>query len=107
MTTESDLCQSKVARLQRSLAEEGLEGLLLLDAYNVSYTVGFFHIPSERPIGVYIPADGDTILFVPVLEEDHAGQGWVEDIRTYREYPGLVYPVDMDVSPDPREQTGH
>jgi len=93
MTGKPDPYRSRLSRLKRSVSGEGLEGLLLLAANNVSYAVGFFHIPSERPIGVYVPVTGDPVLFVPRLEEDHARQGWVEDIRTYPEYPGLVHPV--------------
>lgn len=93
MTLESSFYRRKVAQIQAGLAEEGLEGLLLLDPYNVYYAVGFFHIPTERPLAAYIPADGDPALFLPLLELDHANEGWVQDIKTYFEYPGVVHPV--------------
>lgn len=104
MTLESNFYRRKVAQIQTGLAEEGLEGLLLLDPYNVYYTVGFFHIPTERPLTVYIPTDGDPALFLPLLELDQAREGWVKDIRTYFEYPGVVHPVTWMCSEIPIER---
>ena len=83
----------KVQQVQESLAGTELDGLLLLDMHNVIYASGFFHSPSERPIGFYIPASGDPTLFVPLLEQENAAGTWVSDIRTYFEYPGEEHPV--------------
>ena len=83
----------KVHQVQEGLAETELEGLLLLDMHNVIYASGFFHSPSERPIGFYIPARGEPVLFVPLLEQENAADTWVGDIRTYFEYPGEEHPV--------------
>ncbi|MBC7814117.1 MAG: aminopeptidase P family N-terminal domain-containing protein, partial [Burkholderiales bacterium] len=58
----------KVAHIQERVAEARLDGILLLDTYNVIYASGFVHIASERPIGLYIPKNRDPILFVPLLE---------------------------------------
>lgn len=87
-----------VERIQARMAAEGLDGLLLLDAHNVSYAVGFHHIPSERPLGVFIPKQGAPALFVPLLEQENAGATWVTDIRAYFEYPGETHPVVWMVS---------
>jgi len=84
----------KIGQAQRHLSEETqLDGLLLLDPYNVIYACGFFHIPSERPLGLYIPTIGDPVLFVPLLEQENAGNTWIGDIRAYFEYPGEEHPV--------------
>lgn len=72
-----------------------LDGLLLLEVYNVIYASGFLHIPSERPIGFYIPKQGEPILFVPLLEQENASDTWVADIRTYFEYPGEESAIDF------------
>ena len=80
-------------KVKDGLLERGYDGLLLFDPFNVYYATGFFHIPSERPIAAYIPASGDPSLFIPELEEDHAKENWIEDIRVYFEYPGKVDPV--------------
>jgi Xaa-Pro dipeptidase len=83
----------KVEQIQARLEQENLDGLLLLDVYNVVYTSGFLHSPSERPLGFYIPRTGSSTLFVPLLEQENAADTWVEDIRTYFEYPGEEHPV--------------
>src|SRR6185436_10992652 len=80
--------QRKAAEIQAKLPSLGLDGLLLLDAFNVRYASGFVHIPSERPLGLYLPAGGDPALFVPLLEQEHAAETWIKDIRVYFEYPG-------------------
>ena len=83
----------KVGFIQARLSERRFDGLLLLDPHNVIYTSGFFHSPSERPIGFYIPASGEPTLFVPLLEREHAAATWVGDVRSYFEYPGEEHPV--------------
>jgi Xaa-Pro dipeptidase len=87
----------KIGQIQARMDEQELDGLLLLDVPNVIYACGFFHVPSERPLGLYIPKNGEPALFVPLLEQENAGDTWVKDIRTYFEYPGEVHPVEWMV----------
>ena len=77
----------RLLRLQASLRERGLDGILLLEPETVAYLTGFFHYPSERPIMVFVPAQGDLTLAVPRLEADHA-QGSARDVLEYEEFPG-------------------
>lgn len=85
--------RNKITEMQAAMAREGLDGLLILDANNVNYAIGFHHIPSERPLGVFVPQHGDPALFVPLLEQENAADTWVTDIRAYFEYPGEQHPV--------------
>jgi Xaa-Pro aminopeptidase len=87
----------KIAQIQARLDAERLDGLLLLDVPNVIYACGFFHTPSERPLGLFIPRQGEVALFVPLLEQENAADTWIRDIRTYFEYPGEVHPVQWMV----------
>lgn len=88
--------RGRVNAIQEKLHANGdFDGVLLLDVYNVIYASGFLHIPSERPIGFYIPKSGDPVLFVPLLEKENASATWVGDIRTYFEYPGEVNAIDF------------
>jgi Xaa-Pro aminopeptidase len=87
----------KVSQIQARLEQEKLDALLLLDVNNVIYASGFFHIPSERPLGMLIPAVGQPALLVPQLELENASAGWIGDIRTYFEYPGEEHPVEWMV----------
>ena len=83
----------KLTQVQSKLAEAELDGILLLNQYNVIYASGFFHTPSERPIGFYVPASGEPTLYIPLLEQENAADGWVKDIRTYFEFPGDTHPI--------------
>ncbi len=56
--------------------------LVLLNAHNVVYTTGYFHLPTERPLAVLIPASGEPVLFVPDLESDQVKLWWVKDVRS-------------------------
>jgi Xaa-Pro aminopeptidase len=83
----------KQSDIQARVDADGLDGLLILDAHNVTYASGFHHIPSERPIGLYIPKMGEAILFVPLLERENAASAHVRDVRFYFEYPGETHPI--------------
>lgn len=90
--------RGRAAAVQQALhtaAERGhrLDGMLVLNTANVIYVSGFFHIPSERPIGVYIPFEGQPILFAPLLERENSTDSWIPDARFYFEYPGEEDPI--------------
>lgn len=87
----------KVEQIQARLDGENLDGILLIDTYNVMYASGFIHTESERPIGFFIPQSGQPALFVPLLEQENADDTWIGDIRTYFEFPGEEYPVNWMV----------
>ena len=82
-----------ILKIQAALASQALDGILLLDQHNVIYASGFYHSPSERPIGLFIPAAGAVTLFIPLLEQENAESSGIQDIRTYFEYPGTEHPV--------------
>jgi Xaa-Pro dipeptidase len=88
----------KVSQIQGKLAEADLEGILLLELHNVIYASGFFHSPSERPIGFFIPRQGEPTLFIPLLEQENAADTWLKDIRSYEEFPGEIHPVEWMVN---------
>src|SRR5215831_18381485 len=82
--------QRKIKQVQAKMAERSLSALVLLNAHNVVYTTGYFHLPTERPLAVLIPASGDPTLFVPGLESDQVKLWWVKDVEVYFDYPGPV-----------------
>ena len=106
MMLDSAYYRRKVAEIQAGLVDMELDGLLLLDPDNVCYTTGFFHIATERPLGVYVPADGDPVFLLPLLEAEQAEEGWVEDIRTYFDFPGRVHPLTWMCGEIPVEKLG-
>jgi Xaa-Pro aminopeptidase len=78
-------------RLRRTAADRGRDGVLLLEMASVVWATGFHHSPSERPVGLYVPVDGEPTLFVPLLEREHAEEdGGGVRVETYEEYPGEV-----------------
>lgn len=91
---------AKVRALLRTRLREALagtpnpvDGILLLEHANVLWASGFDHSPSERPLGLYLPSEGEPTLFVPRLEVEHAEE--VPDVRieVYEEFPGIRHPV--------------
>jgi Xaa-Pro dipeptidase len=80
----------KIRQAQEEMARRKLDALVLLDAQNVIYTTGYFHLPTERPLGVLIPKSGDPTLFIPELETDQVKLWWVKDFESYFDFPGPV-----------------
>ncbi len=77
-------------RLRTRAEAAGLDGLLLLRAPNLAYATGLFLSANERPMGVWLPVDGDPILMLPGLERENAEGTGLADLRFYDEFPGEV-----------------
>lgn len=77
-------------RLRAQAQNAGLDGLLLLRAPNLAYATGLFLSANERPMGVWVPVDGEPILMLPALERENAEGTGIEDLRFYDEFPGEV-----------------
>jgi len=58
-------------RVRARLAADGLDAVVSDDPEDVAYLTGFFHHPCERPVAVWLDADGVTLL-LPELEREHA-----------------------------------
>lgn len=80
----------KIAQVQQEMARRKLDAMVLLNAHNVVYTTGYFHLPTERPLAALIPKSGDPTLFVPGLETDQVQLWWVKDYEAYFDFPGPV-----------------
>ncbi|MBN1813914.1 MAG: aminopeptidase P family N-terminal domain-containing protein, partial [Anaerolineae bacterium] len=80
--------QSRLDRLSAYLKAEGFSGVVLFDRDYVLYYTGFAFIPTERPIAFVMNARGETGLFVPRLEVEHAqASASVDRVDHYVEYP--------------------
>jgi len=83
------------SRVADAMASRGLDALCLFSPTQVFYLTGFSFLATERPIGVVFAADRDRlVLFVPVLEREHADDANADAVRTYSEYPDAVHPMD-------------
>lgn len=79
-------------RLRARAEAAGLDGLLLLRAGNVTYATGWHFSVNERPVGLWLPVDGDPLLLVPYLEREYAMAVEHVEVRTYPEFPGEQAP---------------
>jgi Xaa-Pro aminopeptidase len=80
-------------RLRARAEAAGLEGLLLLAPGNVAYATGWHFSVNERPMGLWLPAEGEPVLMVPHLELENAEAVPGVRVATYPEFPGEVPPV--------------
>ena len=88
--------RGRAQRLQEHLEREGLSGAVLFDASYVLYYTGFAFIPTERPIALLMNARGETTLFVPRLELEHAkANARVDRVVHYQEYPDSPHPMEL------------
>lgn len=87
---EPDWYRRKIAQVQQKMKERKLNAMVLLDATNIIYTTGYFHLSTERPVAALIPESGDPVLFIPELEVDQVQLWWVKDYESYFDFPGPV-----------------
>ncbi|MBI1416826.1 MAG: M24 family metallopeptidase [Limimaricola sp.] len=80
-------------RLRQTASDNGLDGHLFLRPSNAAYVSGFFYSANERPVGLWIPVEGDPILFIPELERENAEGATTLAVRHYTEFPGEVPPL--------------
>ena len=83
-----DWYRRKISQVQQKMKERKLNALVLLNATNVIYTTGYFHLSTERPLAALIPESGDPVLFIPELESDQVKLWWVKDYESYFDFPG-------------------
>src|SRR5258707_565187 len=82
------LNREAVARLSGRLAEEQLDGLLVLNPVNLRYLIGDHSNAYSRPLTLVLPAVGEPTFIVPRLEDLHARQlTGLADVRSFVEWP--------------------
>jgi Xaa-Pro dipeptidase len=79
--------QGTVKRLQARLLENGLDGIILEDVWNIIYYSGLFHSKTERPFWLFVPAKGLPCVFHAALDRDLVDTWWIEDREWYFDYP--------------------
>jgi len=76
------------------LAQADMGGAVIFDPASVFYFTNFAFIATERPIALVITPASRAVLLVPRLEREHAQkQAFVDDVRSYDEYPDQVHPM--------------
>ena len=72
----------------------GLDALVWWANHRVMYLSGFAFVPTERPIALVVTAGGESVLFVPRLEVEHAeAYAHVDRVVSYPEYPDRIHPM--------------
>jgi Xaa-Pro aminopeptidase len=86
----------RVSRLVDYLKAENLAGFVIFDSFYILYYSGFAFIPTERPITFVVNRSGETALFVPRLEVEHAqANSLIQRVDHYLEYPYDPHPMEI------------
>ena len=84
------------ARLAEHARQQDAAAALVFEAPRVLYYSGFAFYPTERPVALVVTAEGESHLFVPRLELEHAQQeALVDHVHHYDEYPRLEHPMTV------------
>jgi len=79
----------------KHMERDGIDLLYLVSPANIAYLSRFHFIPTERPMALLIYGDGESKLYVPLLEKEHAEKySYVDEVISYREYPDDVNPIE-------------
>ncbi|MFL7892929.1 MAG: M24 family metallopeptidase [Anaerolineales bacterium] len=86
----------RIRKLQGAIREENLSGAVLFDHYYILYFTGFAFVPTERPLAFVLSAEGQSALFVPRLEVEHAKSlSVIQRVDHYLEYPYHPHPMEV------------
>jgi len=80
----------RLTNLQRSVAANGLELLVVTSFESIFYLTGAGFEPLERPFFLLVKPNGPPTLLVPKLDQEHMSKAVgiePENICSYREYP--------------------
>lgn len=87
--------QRRINIVRKYLEEKNLEAMIFFNTRSIFYLTGFHHIPTERPIALILPTNGEISAFVPNLEVNHVRDDIpaITDVFDYFEYPDEIHPM--------------
>jgi Xaa-Pro aminopeptidase len=95
-----DTFATRVAELQRRLADDGLDAALLGDPDTIYYLTGYWgYLGTEfgRPTLLFVPRAGDCTLVTPLMESDMArAMTRLADIRPWEDGVGAEWRAPLD-----------
>src|SRR5262249_19947746 len=65
-----DWHKQRAQKLRDKLAEDGYEGILLTDRWNIIYFTGLWHTSTERLVNVFLPVKHEPVWFYAALDRD-------------------------------------
>jgi len=96
-TIHQDEYDERVRRVQATLSDRGLDGIVLFHPIRMAYLSGFYHLSTERPMAIVVSTTQDGLgALVPWLEQEHIAKATgVTNVRVYPEYPsgGTKHPL--------------
>jgi Xaa-Pro dipeptidase len=82
-----DWHKQRAKLLQERLAQDGRDGILLTDRWNIIYFTGLWHTTTERLVQVFLPTKGDPVWFFGALDRDLVKTWWNTDSEMYFDFP--------------------
>jgi Xaa-Pro dipeptidase len=74
--------------LREKLAEDGHDGILLTDRWNIIYFTGLWHTTTERLMWVFLPVKtSEPVWFYSALDRDLVKTWWHTDGEMYFDFP--------------------
>lgn len=79
-----DWHKQRAQKLREKLAEDGYDGILLADRWNIIYFTGLWHTTTERMVNVFLPVKGgEPVWFNAALDRDLVKSWWYNDGEMY------------------------
>ena len=75
--------KQRAQKLREKLAEDGYEGILLTDRWNIIYFAGLWHTHTERLVNVFLPVKQEPVWFYAALDRDLVKTWWYNDGESY------------------------
>ncbi|MGY4707033.1 M24 family metallopeptidase [Candidatus Bipolaricaulota sp. J31] len=92
------ISDGEIARRRKALQEKlegrGLAGVCLFGPHHIFYFSRFSFIATERPIALLWAFGKTPVLFIPLLEREHAEEAFGVEVATYPEYPDERHPME-------------
>jgi Xaa-Pro aminopeptidase len=87
---------ARIDKVRAALRQQGRDAMILSSVVSILYLTGFRHSPTERPVVLVVPADGEPGILIPQLEQEHlpVRVPWLKMVQIYPEYPDLRHPFD-------------
>ena len=87
--------QQRLDKVRAVLNEKGMDALCVFNCTSILYLTGFRHSPTERPVVLVVPAEGEPGLLIPLLEIEHLPirVPWLKTLEVFPEYPDLRHPL--------------
>jgi Xaa-Pro dipeptidase len=73
----------RMQHLTEQVLAQGVDGIALMPGPNMLYLSGMHMFLSERPVVLFVPADDDPAIIVPLLEADKARAAGIPEERIF------------------------